>query len=514
MSISARLILSLTIMVGGVMLVASYYTLSQREAEMIAARQDEMYAHALSLQIAIEDLYSDGEMEKLRDLLKRLKESSQIHNVVIYDERGRMQPLPDASVASRLPEPPEVQQVLATGRTVRVTRDVSGQQVFSIFMPVNLGGSRRGAFEISQPLTDINYIRRDMATITFLVLTAIFLVVFAVTRYSLTRPIKGLLRGAEALGRGDLDYRVKLPRGRNELRELAIEFNRMADRMAEQNRAIERKAEERIEMERELRHKERLASVGYLAAGVAHEMGTSLNVIDARAEQLLSRRDDGVESRQRNLNIIRSQVTRIVHIVRQLLHLAHPYKLNLGPANLAGLVASAIQRIGADAVSAKVEVDVNIDERIWVDVDQELMRQVFFSLCLNGIQAMPSGGVLRIETIRDGANRNDSRLASVRVSDTGVGIPPEHFAHIFDPFYTTKDIGKGTGLGLSVSRRIIEEHGGQIRAANNSSGGATLTVYLPKSETLIAVPHDISESREMETAEEGMNQNESTIAGS
>ncbi|MCI0487649.1 MAG: ATP-binding protein [Blastocatellia bacterium] len=513
MSIGVRLILFLTIMVGGVMVIASYFILSEREEEMIAARQEEMYAHALSLQTALENLYSTGQTERLQELLKRLNNFSQIHKVVIYDKEGHMQPLPDSSVASRLPEPPEVRQVLATGRAARVVRTIAGRKVFSIFMPVSLGKPQRGVFEISQPLDDIAYIRRDMAIITSLLLAAIFLVVFAVTRYSLSRPIRELLRGARTLGRGDLAYRVPLPRGRNELRKLALEFNRMADNLAEQNLVIARKAEERIEMEREMRHKERLASVGYLAAGVAHEMGTSLNVIDARAEQMLSRPNAGIEVRQRNLSIIRSQVARIVHIVRQLLHLAHPYKLNRELVNLAGLVASALQRIGTDAANVAVEVEVDINEDIWIEVDQELMRQVFFSLCLNGVHAMSAGGRLRIETVETGAARDNSQLAAVRVSDTGVGIAPEHFAHIFDPFYTTKDVGKGMGLGLSVARRIIEEHGGQIKAANNQSGGATLTVYLPRSEALTAVASDALESREMEAAEKGINQNESTVTG-
>ena len=498
MSISARLILFLTIMVGGVMVIASYYTLSQREEEMIAARQEEMYAHALTLQTAIEELYPNEKNEKLNDLIELLNNFSQIHSVVIFDERGLMLPLPNPSVASRLPEPPEVQQALATGKMVQVMRNVSGQKVFSIFMPVNLSETKQGAFEISQPMDDIRQIRLDMVIITSLLLMAIFLVVFTVTRYSLSRPIKELVQGAEAFGHGDLDYRVPLPRGKNELRKLALEFNRMADRLAEQQQSIAHKTEERIAMERELRQKERLSSVGYLAAGVAHEMGTSLNVIDARAEQLQSRPDAAIEVRERNLGIIRSQVARQVHIVRQLLHLAHPYKLNREPVNLAGLIAGAVQRIEADATTVEVKVEIDINEEIWIDVDQELMRQVFFSLALNGIQAMTTGGRLRIETVRTGDDKENTQFAAMRFSDTGTGIAPEHFAHIFDPFYTTKDVGRGMGLGLSVARRIIEEHGGQIRAANNESGGATLTVYLPRSEASTDSPDNSSEKWELQ----------------
>ena len=144
-------------------------------------------------------------------------------------------------------------------------------------MPIRISAARRGAFEISQPAefikADYARARRDIALITLALFAAIVAVVLLVMRNNLLRPIKELLVGAKAVGQGDLAYRVIAPSSGNEIAQLASEFNGMAESLAEQRRAAERQAEETLALERELRHSERLASVGRLAAGVAHEMG-------------------------------------------------------------------------------------------------------------------------------------------------------------------------------------------------------------------------------------------------
>ena len=160
-----------------------------------------------------------------------------------------------------------------------------------------------------------------------------------------------------ALGRGDLNYRGVAPSGGGELASLAREFNRMADRLAEQRQSALREAEERLALERKLRHSEQLAAVGRLAAGVAHEMGAPLQVIDGRAKQLLNH-PDADETRQRNLIIIRNQADRIARIVRQLLNLSRPHKLHFRKVELTPLVEETVELIETQAESAGVEIEV------------------------------------------------------------------------------------------------------------------------------------------------------------
>jgi signal transduction histidine kinase len=111
--------------------------------------------------------------------------------------------------------------------------------------------------------------------------------------------------------------------------------------------------------------------------------------------------------------------------------------------------------------------------------DPNFLQEVFTNICANAIQAMPNGGQLLLKVEPEAASRDGQVFASIRFSDTGPGVPQEHLDHIFEPFYTTKDVGGGTGLGLPVARRIIEEHGGWLEARNMPAGGAAFTVYLP-----------------------------------
>jgi signal transduction histidine kinase len=325
-----------------------------------------------------------------------------------------------------------------------------------------------------------------------------------VTRYSLARPIHELLDGAVAVGRGDLNYRVRVQSSSGELASLAQEFNRMADRLAEQRRATLREAEERLGLERRLRHSEQLATVGKVAAGVAHEIGAPLQVIDGRAKQLLHHSDATIETRQRNLTIIRKQAERIARIVRQLLNLSRPHKLHFRKMELAPLIFETVELIETQAESAAVEIEIPRGDDVRIEADAELIQQVLLNIFRNGIQAMPQGGRLRIEWLKDAAERSGRSFAALRVSDTGVGIAPDCLPYLFDPFFTTKEVGQGTGLGLPISIRIVEEHDGWIEAANRAEGGAVFTVYLPQADPIEEAPEAAPEAVAAEVTEGGV----------
>jgi signal transduction histidine kinase len=371
---------------------------------------------------------------------------------------------------------------LATGETVETVRVIDDEEVFSILMPIHVGGRREGVFEIALPMAfireDYAIARREIVIFALLLFGAITFVVIEVTRYSVLKPIDELLQGARALGRGDLNYRLIVPANNNEFALLEREFNRMADNLEEQRNNAAREMEQRLKLERQLRHSENLASVGRLAAGVAHEIGTPLNVIEVRAEQILQDPDDSRERRRRNATIILTQVERIAHIVRQLLHLARPYNIKRGVVDLNELIHSTLETLETKLQPARINVEFEPESNAQVSGDREFLRQVFINIIVNAIHAMPDGGRLRIDYGDDLVEKDGERFIGVRIADTGIGIAEEAFPVLFDPFYTTKDVGGGVGLGLPVSRRIVEEHNGWIEVANNEDGGATFTVYL------------------------------------
>jgi signal transduction histidine kinase len=223
----------------------------------------------------------------------------------------------------------------------------------------------------------------------------------------------------------------------------------------------------------QLRHAERLNVIGALAAGVAHELGTPLNVISGTAEML----EGDAQHRpplDRLAHVILAQTEKINAIVRHLLDFGRRggasktlVDLNQVAASTVELLASAARRanvtITLDAAIAPIRTQANGAE----------IEQVLSNLVLNGIQAMPRGGGLRVTT------RATNGLACVTVEDEGIGIAKADLERIFDPFFTTKGIGQGTGLGLSVSHGIVADHGGAIDVRSEVGHGTTFAVMLP-----------------------------------
>lgn len=485
MSISTRLILFLTVAVLAVLGVTNYSSLRRREAGLNRTMRSEVVAHAYTLQIALEDLIKGGRTSDAEHLVDRLSDNPYLFRVTLFDETGRVLMYSDLDTAGEQSAEPEVLRTIATGNRLEHLDVIGGQEYFAVIMPVQLGEGRQGAFEIAQPTaqlrTEISRARRTQATNLAIVVVVIFVIVYLVLRRSLARPIRALLDGAAAIGRGDLSYRVTLSRPNDEFSRLASEFNRMADNLGAQHEAAVLASEQRLQLERELRHRDRLVLIGRISASVAHEMGTPLNVIDGRAAQLLKRPDSSVDIRQRNLTIIREQTRRIAQFVRQLLDLARTNGIRRQPVDLAQVFNDVGELIEVEANRNGVSVEIAAGLPVCIEGDKDMLRQVFLNLCINGIQAMPQGGHLRLECHPDGPTKDDRQFIVASVSDSGGGIAPEHLPQIFDPFFTTKDVGQGTGLGLAVSRRIVEDHGGWIAAANNPvDQGAVFTVFLPQ----------------------------------
>lgn len=484
MSTSTRLFLLLSLGVGMVMTAASLSVLRERERNLQEAMRREVRAHALTLRLALEETYAAGREPEAQKLIDRLRDNTRLYSVVLFDRAGRATKISNSlGDVAELREPPELARVLARREPSEFSRRINDEDVFSIVMPLVVAGETHGALEVVESLDyvgqAIERTRRDWVLTTLALVATVLLVVFVTLRRKLSKPARELLGGARAIGSGEFDYRVIVPRGGGEFEGLAVEFNRMADRLAEQRRAILREAEERLKLERDLRHAERLATVGRLAAGVAHELGAPLNVIDARAERLIENPHAAPDARRRNLEIIRKQSTRITHIVRQLLNLARPYNLRCASLELNTFLADVLETFSESARKGNVSVEFNSPHAsVSVEADVDFLRQVIANVVTNALQAMPDGGRLLVECTTE-ETPDGRREAVVRVHDSGAGVAPEVLPHVFDPFFTTKDVGSGTGLGLAVSRRIIEEHNGSIEAANNHAGGATFTVRLP-----------------------------------
>jgi signal transduction histidine kinase len=228
-----------------------------------------------------------------------------------------------------------------------------------------------------------------------------------------------------------------------------------------------------------MKERERLAALGEMAAGLAHEIRNPLGSIKGAAQFLLPEGEQ-LGTAKEFLSIIVDEVNRLNKIVSQFLDYARPYRGDQTPLDVNEVVRKTTQLLQPEEGAPKIEVALNLAEDLPpVRADAEQLRQVFLNLGLNALQAMPSGGKLTITSgLRRGARRGEPiSFLEVRFRDTGIGIPPNELRNLFIPFYTTKE--KGTGLGLPISQRIVENHGGTIEVRSQQGKGATFTVLLP-----------------------------------
>jgi len=225
-------------------------------------------------------------------------------------------------------------------------------------------------------------------------------------------------------------------------------------------------------IQEQLRKTERIAELGTLASGMAHEIGTPMNVILGRAEYLLQRTAD--EGMKKGLTTIVTQIERITKVMNQLLAFARRKTPERRPVDLGEMVDDALEmfqeRIAHNRITVDKAIEVNMPS---VHADRDQLIQVLINLIVNSLHAMPEGGRLRLSLAREG------RHVCLGVSDTGHGMPEEIRSKVFEPFFTTKDFGKGTGLGLTVVKGIIEEHGGTIAVESAVDKGTTFWIRLP-----------------------------------
>ena len=243
-------------------------------------------------------------------------------------------------------------------------------------------------------------------------------------------------------------------------------------------RAFNRMIGELDSRQEQLIQSKKLAAIGTLTSGIAHEVNNPLNNISLTAEAILEEYDElskeeGIEM----LNDIVSEVSRASNVVNNLLDFSRIHgQMTLEPIDIGDVVKATLRLIRNQIMLSGVQLKTNLTrDRLCINGDSDSIKQVFVNLCLNAIQAMPDGGLLTISIHTD----NDQMII-VKVTDTGTGMPPEVVDKIFDPFFTTKPVGKGTGLGLSVVYGIVNKHEGYIEVNSSAGQGTNFTVAFPR----------------------------------
>lgn len=235
---------------------------------------------------------------------------------------------------------------------------------------------------------------------------------------------------------------------------------------------------ERKNLENQLLQSEKLASIGLLAAGVAHELRNPLNIIETARYYLDTFHAESNADIKDKLDMIRRSVQRSAKIINNLLEFVRPEQSEQQEIPLKAIIESTIALVGKEFDARNIECHVDGSEKLKVFFSTDDLRQVFLNLFMNSMQAMPEGGRLSVRLIEP-----DSRWVEVHISDTGVGIPTENLSHIFSPFFTTKRVGEGTGLGLYLSHLLLARSRGKIQVESDNDSGTTFIVSIPQCET-------------------------------
>ncbi|HMD17353.1 MAG TPA: ATP-binding protein [Terriglobales bacterium] len=392
----------------------------------------------------------------------------------------------------------------------RIYRNGGGHRVLGIITPIenqpSCSNAECHAHPASQQVlgvldTNLSLAQADAQVKTsstrMLIYTAGAMVIIAVLSWlfvwrEVGQPIKALKKGTEHLSRGELGYQIEV-RSQDEVGDLAHSFNDMSLQLRAANEEIvtwAKTLEDRVDHKtRELKrahdhvlHVEKMASIGKMAAVVAHEVNNPLSGILTYAKLLRKWVGSGqVEHEKREeamecLELIATESRRCGDLVKNLLTLSRSAPMNIEHTDLQAVIDRCLLLVRHQLELGGIHLELNVAEDLpRVPCDPAQIEQVLIALIMNAIDAMPRGGNLWLQTRQS----NDGREIDIQVRDDGAGIAPDVLPQIFEPFLTTKESGHGVGLGLAISRGIVERHGGRIEVQSELGRGTTFTVTLP-----------------------------------
>lgn len=424
-------------------------------------------------------------------------------------ERGRMVDLhAEACVACHERDRPL--EAVPVPNRIRIYRGPEGHRVLGMINPVRnepaCAGSGchesvsqktvLGIIDVRLNLTAADDALAAMQRRTLLLAAATMLMITVASmvfvRQTVRRPIEQLMVGTRRIGEGGLEHRIPVS-SRDELGRLAQSFNEMAESVRREHRENEQWAatlEERVraksdELERiygQITQIEKMASLGKLAASVAHEINNPLAGILAYARLVTRRIQNGPLTDEKraetlsDLELISRETTRCGEIVRNLLLFSRKQSGNVEVVTVKDAVDKAVRLIAHHMEMARVTPEVSVEpDSISLIGDEDQIQQALVAIMVNAVEAMPDGGRLGVVARQP----SPQEPVTIAISDTGIGIDPEDLPHVFEPFFSTKKEGKGTGLGLSIAYAITERHGGDIRVESRPGAGTIFTLTLP-----------------------------------
>ena len=421
---------------------------------------------------------------------------------MVFDPAGRLSPNPFGSPGSAALVQDAIQAVNSSGEpVVRIQGSGDASHLVGVFPLRDDDGTNLGSMAVVRPL---DVLRADLRSETISTVLSILTLIagvagvgwFLVHLY-VGRPLSRLMMAMEDVRAGNLTANVFVQRT-DEVGRLTAQFNSMVRELESAQRRLIEATESREALEAGLRRVDRLATLGQLSAGLAHEIGSPLQILNGRARALASRADlppeirrvaqvfeeHGLREFRTQLRVFEEQSDRIAKIVEQLLSVARRKPAQWGEMDAGATVAPIVDLLEHEARRRAIRLEFerpSLPLKVVADVDQ--VQQVTLNLLSNAFRATPRGGRVRLtlaaSSFKTGDGLHENPSVSLVVDDTGCGIPDELIGHIFEPFFTTWAEAGGAGLGLAVVKSIVDEHGGAIAVSSEKNAGTRFTVYFP-----------------------------------
>ena len=436
--------------------------------------QEEVELVASTIRLPLGRALAAGRVRDVERALRSAVRVDPIYAVFVYNARG----VPLAAIGEEaLPVNVDVlSRVIVDGESTGTYTRMGERRVYSFSSPLRgSSGERVGIVQVVRRRSDFDSAIAGLRRQTIAVLLISCFGVSGLVLWGHDRAVGRALHRLE----DDIDRIDKEPghrsagTGPREVARVASALNDMLDRRERDEDEIDRRRGNQRELEERLQHTEKLAAVGRLASGLAHELGTPLSVIDGHAQREL-RRWEGKERSLEVMTLIRKEVERMSSIVRQLLDFARRPRAAAEIVELSQVVEAAVTTVKQTPSAADTNLSiVRPPAPVNVLADAAGLERVLVNLLDNAAQAAPGGEVM-ISFDRD------EDMARVTVEDSGPGIPEEVRQRIFEPFFTTKAVGKGTGLGLAVVHGLLKEHEASIDVGSSKLGGARFDVYVPR----------------------------------
>jgi signal transduction histidine kinase len=471
----------------GIVLVAivlHYFLVESEKRHLLEKEEQTAKTLATSMKLPFTQilLYEEAGVVSEAGLLdlyiSRMVGNKDLHIVyaMVFDPEGRVLSHSDLTQFSRKLDDPLSRKALSAEEVVlsRVGDPFAGG-VIDVATPLNVSSKRFGTLRFGYSLAGLadhlRQLKRKALALTVSAAAGMILLVILAAGV-MVRPIRRLVGALDSVRLGKLEP-VSLPERHDELGDLQNSYRMMIDRLAKEKTERERTQDL-------LARTEKMATVGTLASGIAHEVNSPLTGA-MHSVHALEAGALAPEKQGRYLQVLAESLERIRRAVSQLLDYSTVHVTNVADCDLSSLVAKTLVFLEYQIARNRVEVENRLPP-LPIRADAHKMEQVLVNLVLNAVAAMPAGGRLAFRHVVDGP------FLTLIVSDTGEGIPEGNLEKIFDPFFTTKRNGEGTGLGLAVCRKIVEQHGGRISVSSRPGEGTEFHVALPLAVAPAEVP--------------------------